>query len=82
MYRTCIVAIVSNGLVSIRDRYNLSLRMRVGTVCCRPKPEGKKGKEKAPGLFEMAVRNGAFLSLGICHAEGRLTRMLFSTQDV
>jgi hypothetical protein len=82
MYRTCTVAMVSNGLVPIRDRYDLSSRIRVGTVCCRPIPEGKKGKEKAPELLEMAVRNGAFLSLGICHAEGRLTRILFSTRDV
>jgi hypothetical protein len=36
----------------------------------------EKGKRKSPEIIEMAVRNDAFLSLGICHAEGRLTRIL------
>jgi len=40
------------------------------------KTRRKKGKRKAPKLLEMAVRKDAFLSLGICHAEGRLTRIL------
>jgi hypothetical protein len=42
----------------------------------------KKGKnEKCSTSVEMAVRNGAFLILGICRAKGekRLTRIPYST---